>query len=465
MNRILAVAMTSIVGFAFATGCADREDTGEDPCTVTEQTMLFPIKFRLDLDILFVIDNSGSMQEEQDSLARNFDRFMAVLENIEGGMPSVHIGVVSTDVGTGTATSGCTANGDNGVLRSVPGPAAPAGCVPPEDAYIKDIEVNGERVRNYTGTLDDTFSCIAQLGTEGCGFEQPLEAMYRALSNNVENAGFLREGAYLVVVFLTDEDDCSAQNAALFDGQDSTLEPLTSFRCFEYGVVCDPDDPQAVGQRQNCRPRDDSPYVHPVGRYVDFLKNLKQNPTELIVAGIIGEASPVEVSTDRDGNPVLTASCTSSNGEAAPTVRLATFLEQFPQRNTTTAICEEDLSDAFSFLAVTRDPIYSPPCLEGDLVDRDPAMAGVQPECQVSDVRFVDTSYQEEYPMPHCDDANGALPCWRLQENPEECTFGNPPQTHLELVVERDETRVPVGTLIQARCAVDVGNSCPSSVN
>jgi signal transduction histidine kinase len=54
-----------------------------------------------DLDILFVIDNSSSMQAERTSLTHNFQRFINTLEHIDGGLPSVHIGVVSTDLGAG----------------------------------------------------------------------------------------------------------------------------------------------------------------------------------------------------------------------------------------------------------------------------------------------------------------------------------------------------------------------------
>jgi hypothetical protein len=59
------------------------------------------------------------------------------------------------------------------------------------------------------------FSCIAQLGPDGCGYEQSLEAMYRALDPAV-NPGFIRDDAALAVLFITDEDDCSARDTSLY---------------------------------------------------------------------------------------------------------------------------------------------------------------------------------------------------------------------------------------------------------
>ena len=80
-------------------------------------------------DILFVIDNSNSMGEEQTSLSTNFPNFINVLEGIEGGLPNVHLGVVSSNVGAGgQPISACTDDGDNGRLQGAP---RIAGCTPP----------------------------------------------------------------------------------------------------------------------------------------------------------------------------------------------------------------------------------------------------------------------------------------------------------------------------------------------
>src|SRR5687767_5682802 len=68
------------------------------------------------LDLLFVIDNSGSMEQEQASLARNFPLFMRELTN--AGLPDLHLGIVSTDFGAGgLQDGGCSGLGDQGRFR------------------------------------------------------------------------------------------------------------------------------------------------------------------------------------------------------------------------------------------------------------------------------------------------------------------------------------------------------------
>jgi hypothetical protein len=283
------------------------------------------------VDILFVVDNSGSMQEEQVALTGAFGGFMTALETAAGGtLPDVHVGVISTDLGAPPFTiSGCGGNGDNGILQSAPQGA----CTSPDDAYISDIEISpGVRQTNYSGTIADTFECIAPLGINGCGFEQPLEAMRRALNgSNQENAGFLRAGAALAVIILSDEDDCSTADTAMFDTSQTDINDplgqLSSFRCFEFGVVCDPDDPRTVGTKSDCVVRDPSPYMYGTDEYVDFLKSLKPE-TWLVVATIQGPTSPVDVQLDFD-TVLLQPSCTSSDGAGVPGIRLATFTSSF----------------------------------------------------------------------------------------------------------------------------------------
>src|SRR5688500_10426668 len=57
------------------------------------------------LDILFVIDNSPYMIEQQASLAANFTRMIDVLDQLDGDLPNLHIGVVTSDVGTTSRTA------------------------------------------------------------------------------------------------------------------------------------------------------------------------------------------------------------------------------------------------------------------------------------------------------------------------------------------------------------------------
>jgi hypothetical protein len=111
--------------------------------------------------------------------------------------------------------------------------------------------------------VSEAFACSAQVGTGGCGFESPLEAARWALDPaRKANPGFLRPDSLLALIFVTDEDDCSAKNPKLFDpnqgGLNDPLGPLTSFRCFELGVDCQCGggacSRTTVGVRHNCKP-------------------------------------------------------------------------------------------------------------------------------------------------------------------------------------------------------------------
>ena len=213
-----AGCIAALVALVWTTGCIDRPVVLV-PIDQTEEVKTdYLLSGVRKLDLLFVIDNSLSMAGEQQSLANNFPLMAQRLSEITGGQPSLHLAVVSTDLGVGShpADTDCSVSGDEGVFNS----SAPDGesCATPDGAFIADLNDGVSRKRNYTGDLGDAFSCIARLGSAGCGFEQSLEAMRRALNgSNDENAGFLRNDAVLAVVILSDEDDCSASDTTMFD--------------------------------------------------------------------------------------------------------------------------------------------------------------------------------------------------------------------------------------------------------
>ncbi len=473
MRRLLNLSLMSFIAAAVASGCTSREVAQVEPRPDKVDGPRVPVEINRNIDILFVIDNSGSMQEEQIQLNENFPLFINVLKEIEGGLPNVHIGVVSTDVGAGPGINGCEGDGDNGELQFAP---RVSGCTGPTDKYIMDVQDPGDpalRITNYDSgsTLEETFSCIASLGTGGCGFEQPLESMYRALldPNNL-NQGFLREDAFLAVIIISDEDDCSTEDNRMFADQNATLEselgPLNSFRCFEFGVACEPDNNiRSPGQRQECGPRVGSQFMYDIDRYAAFLKNeLNKDPADIIVAGIIGDTGPVEVvvaSDDTSTKAVLQPSCEVRDEEnnlllteAAPAIRLKAFLDLFPQRNTFTTICNEQLDGALVLIANLLKEVIGNPCMKGN-IDTDPNAEGIQEECVVSDVRFPDTVFQEETLLPRCTTNppnTSEAPCWYLEDNPA-CTPPTFPSGKA-LVVERNGAEVPSGTVVIGSCVV-----------
>ena len=139
---------------------------------------------------------------KQNNLATNFPNFINVLSTIPGGLPDVHLGVATSDLGTkgadgmaatsigGSAAGACNSNGGkNGNLQ-----LGQATCMV-TGTFISDIAAVATRTTNYTGNLATVFGAMAKVGAAGCGFEQHLEAAKRALNNNPANQGFLRTAA------------------------------------------------------------------------------------------------------------------------------------------------------------------------------------------------------------------------------------------------------------------------------
>jgi hypothetical protein len=390
-------------------GCT-AEDVGE-PVVSREERTDFPIHIDRDLDVLFVVDDSPSMADEQVALAAGFERIIAALETIEGGLPNLHIAVVSGD------GSGAFVVGD--------------GCSPDGVRFLVDVaERDGSRIRNYDGALVDAFTCNAMVGSGGSEPQQPLEAMRRALDgSNPDNAGFRRDGAHLAIVLVSDEDDCS--------NLDPSRYAADPFACFEDGVLCGPD---------GCVPREDSPTVQRVSDYVDFLKSLVIDDSLVLVSTITGPAEPVVVGSDH-----LEPSCASATGLAYPAIRLDHFRRQFPNRNSATSICGPDLSEGFSLFAELSRMTLGAPCLSGRLHDLDPDTDGIQFECVVSEVVAPDTNEQEETLLPYCSDLDPVVPCWRLVEDLAACPDT---PTHLILGFERGGASV-TNTYVRARCRTE----------
>ena len=456
-TSVAVVAMTTVL-FSLA-GCPGRELSRVVPQDIEEFYKSIPVRINRDVDILFVVDNSGSMREEQSSLAENFPEFIKVLQTIEGGLPNVHIGVISTDVGAGRfSIATCRPNGDNGNLQAN---AADTDCnTPGPEPFLVDVaDTDGNRVTNYEGDLAESFSCIAKLGTEGCGFEQPLEAVRRALENNPANAGFIRPNAYLAIVFITDEDDCSAIGDSVFDTSSAAvanLGPPDSYRCFAQGVICDPDVPNEPGVKTNCRPRDDSEYLHNVRtEYVDYLRQLKGDPGLIITAAIMGstpdqlsvQAEPLE---NGQSKLKLTPSCQSSGfGVADPPVRLQWFLDQFPNRSTTTEICDGDLSPALTQIAALLKDVIGNPCLAPNAATSE--LTGL-PVCSVKEITNPRGENRIANVIAACSSpANAAseAPCWQVEKS-NQCPTATGPGS--SIVIERNGVEPLPNTYLEVRC-------------
>ncbi len=445
----LAVTIAS-GGIATLTGCPEREVADLEPVQVRVETRQIPVTLHRKFDILFVIDNSGSMKEEQDSLTANFANFINVLNAFPGGLPDVHIGVVTSDMGTanGGSAGGCSGYGDNGVMRT--GGVPFAGGV----NFLRDIGDTanpGMRIKNYTGPLVDAFRQMASVGTTGCGFEQHLAASVAAL-NSPANAGFLRDDAFLALVYIADEDDCSMKQGGALLGTDAALGPLQSFRCSEYGVVCDGNDNMRnSGPRTGCKPRDNSAYQTSIADLVAAIKATKgpRADRNIVVANITAPSEPFSVGRDISMTPAIPKmdpACTytapsGASQRADAAVRLNAFAASFPN-NSQTTICKQDLSDALTQLAYKLTATLPENCFTAELT--------TPLDCTVSDIADFGKPSQREILMAACNAGISNIPCWRIETDFIRCAA---PTAGQRIVFERGGAIPPTGTVTSVACA------------
>ena len=184
-------------------------------------------------DILFVVDDSGSMTDKQQALADSLSTFIDALVASPVAL-DLRIGVTNTSIDD---YGGRTAYGADASPSGAPYPG-PAGAPFPVGKLVA-IEQDGAGVGQFghfawgiaydpaaltsvwggprllaSGpALARDFKANVHQGEWGSGKEQPLRAMEAALDaasvTTGANFGFLRAGARLAVVILTDEDDCS----------------------------------------------------------------------------------------------------------------------------------------------------------------------------------------------------------------------------------------------------------------
>lgn len=249
------------------------------------------------LDILFVIDNSNSMREEQEAVARELTGFIDELKK-GGGVPTeFNVGVVTTAVYLNGRVGGQT------FLLNYPKQAGKLRPIPVElaDGGVDYDDFTKERL--LVGTDPDLipkFSRLVKQGTGGSGQETPFEAVRLALLSDLAttpidqggNQGFLRDRARLLVVVLTDEDDCS-----------ETVRPPT-VSVGDNGAVADCTDKEMQ--------------LGTVSEYhrmfTEDLKNSDGSPKEVIWTAI----APVSVNNKSaqafvDGTQVRNVDCPTSN--------------------------------------------------------------------------------------------------------------------------------------------------------
>lgn len=233
------------------------------------------------VDVLFVVDNSLSMQEEggeQDKVADAFEQF---IQGLEADTIEFHIGVITTDMNN----------------TDLPG------------AMGKLVDVEGVRYITYDMAPEEYRSIFTQMigrvgEADGSGFEKGLWAAKEALfpydqggqsGEGGWNAGFLRDDARLAIVFVSDEDDCS---------EDGQVDMVKADECYtRYSEL------------------------RPVSDYVNDYYSLKRRDSDVVVSSIVGpvgleQDDPCAVASG-EGKRYLTA--TSAMNGVAGSICLSDF--------------------------------------------------------------------------------------------------------------------------------------------
>lgn len=434
MMVVATVASPSVGCIVIDPVCEPPTDVVPEPQTEPAATPtmrvaaeVLPVEHRA-IDLLFVVDNSGSMRDEQEQLGIWSSELFNVL-SLDGELPDLHIAVTSSSIraplvrGCENALDGRFHIGDAKIDEDVTG-LGTRDTPSWRQRFLRDVAGPEGRERNYEGSLTEAFAQMALVGDGGCGFEQPFEATRRALSGGLpENAGFLRDEALLVIVMVTDEDDCSTSSNAIYaqsGDRCSDLGGFSDYRCFEFGVECaDGKTSRATGERRNCRSNESSEHISPVSEFASFVHGLKDHPGKVVVAGIYGKPNSVVVENDPrwgyEGLVRVAASCDTAKGGANPGVRVNEFLSMFPARAAQSSICEPDLSWAMRNTALlTRRVATQSPCLDGEITD--PA------SCELEVIRGRGTADESAIAIPPCiGTGDDGVPCFAIELDAEAC--------------------------------------------
>jgi len=206
--------LTAVLGFSW--GCVQTGLTPDaDPVIESVQiTETFVQVSNPKVDVLWVVDNTGSMAEEQAALAASFEAFVEAMDDASLGY---QLGVVTTEVDAERA----------GELRGNP--------------WI---------ITSESADASQAFAEAISVGTDGAGAEAGLSAMMLALSEPLissVNRGFRRSDAALHVIAVSDDDDDSEASSAhpVSDPVGEALAFLedeaaaTGLPAFFSAVVCD----------------------------------------------------------------------------------------------------------------------------------------------------------------------------------------------------------------------------------
>lgn len=212
MKKLMTLAITMLGAVALVGACSPPSpDLLPKPDFIKEKISDKSDKlfFNPTVDVLFVVDDSGSMGSHQTKLASNIQVFFNAFTQVQ--FVDYHIGVITTSM----QNWGSQAWG--GRLTGPP-------------FYVE------KTTPNLLAALQKNI----MVGTMGDSTEMHFTPVVGALTPPVENshnAGFYRPDAHLALVFITDTDDQSSMDANSFYQFLLNLKKGDAEKLLAYGVV------------------------------------------------------------------------------------------------------------------------------------------------------------------------------------------------------------------------------------
>lgn len=186
-NLKLTLAVT--LGLGLLVACGEKESS----FSILQDSNIFyqnGSNLNSKIDILWVIDNSGSMDSSQQNVANNFNSFISgfITKNLDFKIAVVDTGAWQTQF---------TGNQNQSKFRDGAG------------ANHSGVFV----ITPSTPNIIQTFMTNVLLGTSGTGDER-MHSSFKYGLMNPNNAGFVRPDSHLAIINLTDEDDFSSTDSS-----------------------------------------------------------------------------------------------------------------------------------------------------------------------------------------------------------------------------------------------------------
>ena len=463
-------------GGTLAAGGSLGAPQGSENSPTTRKTITLGAVPDTNVDVLFVVMDWAGDPESQSKLYDQLPLLVNVLK-----MPTtpldLHIAVVTADMGVSGDTSGattCTPHGDDGAFQSRPRGTCTDTTLAAGATFLAD---DGRGTTNFTGSISrrpavhlparqrrvrDSAApgrrgaCAGRRRHHG-GLPTPPAG----------NAGFLRPDAALAIVFLANQDDCSAPAGTGLYAQggpqnlENPLGPLQNYRCNRFGHLCrdpvsgdlvmPPLAPPADAQGTATAPtldlasceddEQETGLLTPVSRFVADIRALKPDPDDqILVAAIVAPTSPYSVAWVPAGDestvpgelwPEIEHSCGASGGDDVPApsisptdgsfgdpaVRIAQFVGAFPQ-SVLASICNPSYASAAQTIAAKIAALPgNQNCLTGQ-IQRD---GFDQPTCTVTATVVNASGATLTVPYPNCTENENIFPCWTLTDGTGTC--------------------------------------------